>query len=224
MNFEQYLQEFTNSINPADFFVNLIVTGVLTIILKYFYIRFGNSLSEKRKFADNFILLSLTTMLIITIVKSSIALSLGLVGALSIVRFRTAIKNPEELTYLFLAIAVGLACGASQTLIAIIGFFFILVIILINKLLGGKSLRQKDNRMFLNIKTDVQDLKKITDHVSTHFKYVELRRMDKSGNEMHYTFLFNSDSVDDIESLKNDLISLSQNIDISIVGEPDLIA
>ena len=48
------------------------------------------------------------------IVKNSIALSLGLVGALSIVRFRAAIKEPEELTYLFLVIATGLGTGSGQ--------------------------------------------------------------------------------------------------------------
>ena len=51
---------------------------------------------------------------VILIVKSSLALSLGLVGALSIVRFRTPIKEPEELIYLFLAIAIGLGFGAGQ--------------------------------------------------------------------------------------------------------------
>ena len=53
-------------------------------------------------------------MIIITIVKSSLALSLGLVGALSIVRFRTAIKDPEELSFLFISIAIGLGMGANQ--------------------------------------------------------------------------------------------------------------
>ena len=71
----------------------------------------------------------LITFLVILIVKSSLALSLGLVGALSIVRFRTPIKEPEELIYLFLAIALGLGYGASPiiptTSIAIIIFFII---------------------------------------------------------------------------------------------------
>ena len=57
-------------------------------------------------------LITMTTMLIISIVKSSLALSLGLVGALSVIRFRAAIKEPEELTYLFLTIAIGLGFGA----------------------------------------------------------------------------------------------------------------
>jgi len=64
------------------------------------------------------------------IVKSSLALSLGLVGALSIVRFRAAIKEPEELIYLFLIIAIGLGCGANQLIITSVGIFFSLFIIM----------------------------------------------------------------------------------------------
>ena len=62
------------------------------------------------------------------IVKSSLAFSLGLVGALSIVRFRAAIKEPEELVYLFLVIATGLGLGANQTKITILGVLTTLVI------------------------------------------------------------------------------------------------
>ena len=64
----------------------------------------------------------MTTMLIITVVKSSLALSLGLVGALSIVRFRAAIKEPEELAYLFLTIAIGLALGREPATVRTGGF------------------------------------------------------------------------------------------------------
>tara|TARA_B100000989_G_C19426080_1_gene420817 strand:- start:18 stop:509 length:492 start_codon:yes stop_codon:yes gene_type:complete len=65
------------------------------------------------------------------IVKNSLALSLGLVGALSIVRFRAAIKEPEELVYLFLIITSGLGCGSGQLKITIVGVIFSLIIIFI---------------------------------------------------------------------------------------------
>ena len=74
--------------------------------------------------------MGITTTIVITIVKSSLALSLGLVGALSIVRFRAAIKEPEELVYLFLIISTGLGCGAGQIKITFIGILFSLATIL----------------------------------------------------------------------------------------------
>ena len=105
--------------------LNLSLGVVLGFVMRVQYVRFARSLANRELFAHNFVPLILAIVLIISIVKSSLALSLGLVGALSIVRFRTPIKDPEELVYLFLAIAVGLGLGANQTLATCIAFAFI---------------------------------------------------------------------------------------------------
>lgn len=93
---------------------SLIATGIASALLRNVYIKYGRSMNNREYFANVFILLSITTCTVIIIVKYSLALSLGLVGALSIVRFRAAIKEPEELVYLFLTIALGLSFGANQ--------------------------------------------------------------------------------------------------------------
>ncbi|MEO1895580.1 MAG: DUF4956 domain-containing protein, partial [Methylococcales bacterium] len=100
--------------------INLIIGTILALILRFHFRRFGSTLSNREEFAMVFPFILLTTILIITVVKSSLALSLGLVGALSIVRFRTPIKEPEELAYLFLSIAMGLGLGANQTIPTIV--------------------------------------------------------------------------------------------------------
>ena len=123
--FEEFLAGTSANVPIISFIFNLVLTALLGFALKWVYIRFGMTLSNRKLFSKTFILISMSTMLIITIVKSSLALSLGLVGALSIIRFRAAIKEPEELSYLFLAIAIGLGFGANQTLVTIIGFLTI---------------------------------------------------------------------------------------------------
>ena len=85
----------------------------------------SNSSSGGRQLVSTLIPLSLCVCLIITVVKGSLALSLGLVGALSIVRFRTPIKDPEDLLYLFLSIVSGLGFGSGQILYTAIGIVFI---------------------------------------------------------------------------------------------------
>ena len=127
---KDYLNFFLNEqiqINLITFIEGLILAGILSFIIQITYLKFSTSLSNKYDFAKNFIVLGLTTTLVITIVKSSLALSLGLVGALSIVRFRAAIKEPEELVYLFLIIAIGLGCGAGQLKITFIGVIFAII-------------------------------------------------------------------------------------------------
>jgi hypothetical protein len=114
---------------PSDLrtlLVNLGLVLVLGQVLVWHYQRFSPVLSNKRKFSRVFVFVAATTMLVISVVKSSLALSLGLVGALSIIRFRTPIKEPEELAYLFLAIGLGLGLGANQYLATVLIFAVIL--------------------------------------------------------------------------------------------------
>ena len=123
--FQEFITTQNVPIPGWGFIINLVLSAFLAGILGYVYQRYGHSLSNRRLFSRNFIILAMTTMVIIAIVKSSLALSLGLVGALSIVRFRAAIKEPEELAYLFLVISIGLGLGANQLWITLIAFIVI---------------------------------------------------------------------------------------------------
>lgn len=110
------------SVSAPEFALQLAGALVASAALAWLYIRFGRSPGNRRALAALFIPLTLTTMFVIAVVKSSLALSLGLVGALSIVRFRTAIREPEELIYLFVCIGLGLGFGANQWVIVSIAF------------------------------------------------------------------------------------------------------
>ena len=99
----------------------MVIGGLLALYLRFLYRHCNSSFSGADSVARIFPLLTMVTIGVIAVVKSSLALSLGLVGALSIVRFRAAIKEPEELVYLFLCIGVGLALGAEQPLLAVAG-------------------------------------------------------------------------------------------------------
>ena len=155
-SFQDYLSNFTTDLSFLNFTINIFIAGVLGYILRIVYIRFGSSLNNRSLFSKNFVVLTMTTMFIITIVKSSLALSLGLVGALSIVRFRAAIKEPEELSYLFIAIAIGLALGANQIIITLIGFFAIVFIIILNKLFFSRDFFAKNsNNVFIKLSSEV---------------------------------------------------------------------
>jgi hypothetical protein len=100
--------------------VYLLLGAGAGLYLRFFFRRFGVSVSDSDAISRVFPLLVVITTATIAVIKSSLALSLGLVGALSIVRFRSAIKEPEELVYLFLCVAVGLALGAELPALAIV--------------------------------------------------------------------------------------------------------
>jgi len=160
--FEEFLTTSSTQIPPFEFVVNLLLTFLLAYILGYVYVKFGKLLSNRRAFARNFIAITMTTMLIITIVKSSLALSLGLVGALSIVRFRTAIKEPEELAFLFLCIAIGLGLGANQLLITLIAFVIIVSVLMLRSF----SVKQEAHQnLLLMVSTQSPDKMALNDLV-----------------------------------------------------------
>lgn len=224
LKFEEYLAQFTNTINLGEFLVNIIVAALLAMLLSWFYQRFGNAVSNRKRFAANFLPLSLTTLLIITIVKSSIALSLGLVGALSIVRFRAAIKDPEELTYLFLVIGIGLATGANQPITALVAISVILLLLFFHKKITGQVRFKSEDAMYVNIHTDVEELQKITDLLSEHMNYVELKRLDTLEQGLDLSFICKTDSIQQIQVTTQALKGLSSNTQVSIIDQPDLIA
>ena len=126
------INQLSNSAEEFDiviFTVAILLTVITSYILKYTYEIKSKSLSSKHQISSIIPLLTIIIFLVIMIVKSSLALSLGLVGALSIVRFRTPIKEPEDLIYLFLAIGLGIGYGALQIFITTNVFIVILIII-----------------------------------------------------------------------------------------------
>ena len=147
-------------VDIPNFILSLLFAVVLSFFVQLFYIKYSSSLSNRKEFSKIFVILAVTTCIVIMIVKSSLALSLGLVGALSIVRFRAAIKEPEELVYLFLVIAIGLGCGANQLIITTVGIIFALILIVIysgymNN--SNKNIEQTIN-MGIVIEEDITDV------------------------------------------------------------------
>ncbi len=119
----------SESLGPV--FLNFLLCLIFSTLVSWFYKKNAMSLGGKTHVGSILPLIGMTVFLVITVVKGSLALSLGLVGALSIVRFRTPIKEPEELGYLFFVIAIGLGFGASLEIItsiltlAILGYLLI---------------------------------------------------------------------------------------------------
>lgn len=139
----------SSNIDVKVMFVCLLMTLVLS-----FYIFFVYGVVNKRSFYDpafnvSLIVLSLITASIILTIQSNIVVSLGMVGALSIVRFRTAIKSPMDLVFLFWSISVGIICGAGYAMIAMIASLIVSIVIV---LFSMKSINGKNQLLVVNAK------------------------------------------------------------------------
>jgi len=220
---EKYIQEFSNNVPLDEFLFNILVTALLIALLRLFYIRYGNAISNRRKFAANFLPLALGTLLIIMIVKSSIALSLGLVGALSIVRYRAAIKDPEELTYLFITIGIGLAGGANQPILAIVAFTLIIGLLFAGKLISGKKAFKREDQLLVHIETDIDDFSRISRLLTENLNFVELKRMDTLEKGLNLSFVVRAENLEQLNQLKEGITAFSPANRLSVIQQPAVI-
>ncbi len=224
MNIQDLLLDYNlELLDLNNFIINALLAALLAWILSAYYRRYGQSVSNRSHFAGNFMLLALSTMLIIYIVKSSIALSLGLVGALSIVRFRAAIKEPEELTFLFLVIGIGLGMGANQTAITLIAFVLILSLLYIQARYRRSKAFDLDNQMVLNVSSDVLSEKQINDILKAQFNNIELRRMSQNNGKLYMSYVIAAENFDQLSEVKSSILSLDANGEFSFVDNKNMI-
>lgn len=134
-NFLEQMSEFS----LIDSMIALIAAFLLGLLIYTLYKRTFKGIMYSESFNLSLILLTLLTTFIILAVTSNVVLSLGMVGALSIVRFRTAIKDPLDLVYLFWAIGGGIVVGAGMIPLALIGSIFIALILWIKSTLSIKN-------------------------------------------------------------------------------------
>ncbi len=191
-----YIKEFfINSsveISLTNFLTAIFISTFLAYIIKKVYLYSSQSLSNKEYFSDLFVPLSIITCLVITVIKFSLALSLGLVGALSIVRFRAAIKEPEELIYLFLIIGIGLASGANQFMVAIIATISISIILVLFSLSRRGKYNNTEkistNIVQIEVKNKQVSIKKILEMLQKNCEHVNLKSSNLSDNIETYVF------------------------------------
>lgn len=198
--------------------INLLLSVILASAVAWYYTSYGKSLSNRAKFAQTLPVLAMIVVLIISVVKSSLALSLGLVGALSIVRFRTAIKEPEELIYLFIAISIGLGLGADQRWPTVLAILIILAYLLVRQTLMP---RPSKNNLYFNIATADQAnaFSLINEILLAHVEAAELRRLDQSPLGQQATYLIKCSDDTTLATLMDSLRGRLPNSEFSFIEQ-----
>ena len=219
-SFQEFLVTQSNHIPVFDFAINVVLVALYTSVLAMVYVRYGNALSNRRRFAANFVILGLTTMFIISVVKSSLALSLGLVGALSIIRFRTPIKEPEELTYLFIVISFGLALGADQRLISLVAFVATIGIILIRHRLRRTSSLERN--MYISItsqKSGAECIDTVLPVLTSHCESINLKRFEHQEGKAELFFLVGIERPEALRDIQKELSAIDSTSIITFVDQ-----
>lgn len=225
MGFNDVLKKsFLEGVNAADFSITSVVLtlAVTAIIGIYIYIIY-RLISRKAFYSKNFnislVAMAMITAAIILAIQSSVVISLGMVGALSIVRFRTAVKEPMDLVFLFWSIAVGIICGAGLYGMALMLSLCVTIVVLVLELMPASSapmlliLNAGDE----NVEDQVLD---IVSQYAKHFR-VKSRNLTKNGMDMVMELRINSGEADMVRTI-NELPGVEAVSLLTHDGETDI--
>lgn len=215
------------SVSIAALLLNLVIGYILASLIGIHFRKFSTAFGNRKDFSRVFPILMLTVILIITVVKASLALALGLVGALSIVRFRTPVKEPEELIYLFLNIGVAISLGAGQTIAAVVACLVILLFIAVSKKRMARSFQE--NGLFLSInyrlKAGADQSKVLSDLKNVLVERVlrvDLSRFDYTDTKVDALFFVNVHNADELDLIVTELNQKYEEVQISILEQNDI--
>ncbi|MFO7999020.1 MAG: DUF4956 domain-containing protein, partial [Bacteroidales bacterium] len=126
---------FTFTITFRDLVGNLIVALLCGVIISMVYRYTYKGLNYSASFAVSIVMLTMITSIVIMVIGNNLARAFGMVGAMSIIRFRTAVKDASDIMFIFFALTIGLACGVKLYAVALFGTVFISGVFIIMSLL-----------------------------------------------------------------------------------------
>lgn len=204
--------QFNGPVTVTMIVTSLVVAAVVAAFIVLVYNKTYSGVVYNKTIALCIILLALVTAMIIRTINSNLSLSLGMVGALSIVRFRTAIKEPVDTAFMFWAITAGIMSGAGLYIIAIVGSLVVGVCFYIAYMIGTKAKSQYLLVVIYNaaVEESVQGI--LNTITKKHLKSKSL----SAGNQVEITYEI--DYSKDTDSLMKDLQSIEGVRTVNLVS------
>ena len=208
--FKSSFLENINSVSVLDVALALAMAFCLGMFIFFVYKKTYQGVMYSSSFGTTLVALTMITTIVILAVTSNVVLSLGMVGALSIVRFRTAIKDPMDLVFLFWSIGIGIICGAGFAAIAVITSIALTIVIFIFSNMHGAKESQ-----LLVVNADSHDIEsQIMEIVEEHCDYVHLRAKTMSKNDINLAIEV---KVKDQKEMMDELVTLKAITSLSLL-------
>lgn len=206
----------TVALTLEDILLNFLISGIIAIVIYISYSLSHAGPVYSAKFNVSLVMLTLVTTLVMNVIGNNVALSLGMVGALSIVRFRTAIKDPRDTAYIFWAIAVGICCGVSEYVIATVGSCVIFLFLII---FGFVKANERYLLVVRAMRSSSEEIKKTVDRV--YNGKAEMRVENSTENTVEYIYELSSVIVE--KSKKKNLSIMDEIYKISGISNVNLV-
>ena len=194
------LFESTGELTLKEICGNIIMAALLGFLIFISYYISHRGTIYSKKFNASLVVLTVLTGTVMTVIGNNIALSLGMVGALSIVRFRTAVKDSRDTVYIFWTVIVGICCGVGDYAVAAIGSGVAFAVLLILGLI------KSDNRMLLIIRASRNRQAAIQAHIFKLFKHKAILRVRNTTDEtVEFIYELTSKTLSKIENENTNL-------------------
>ena len=183
--------------SAPDILANLLVALICGIVLSLVYRFIYRGPSYSSSYVNSIVMLAVIASMIVLVIGNNIARAFGLVGALSIIRFRTAIRDTMDLVFIFLSLAVGLAAGVGLSIVAVLGTLVCSTVIVLLTLTRFSQPRRRHHLLHLSYLPEGHDDTVMARLMSQYCKSVKLVSLRNSGQdsplEAHYWVTFRKD-------------------------------
>lgn len=215
-----FLEKAVTDFSLVDVAVTLLISFLLGLFIYAVYKKTFNGVMYSRNFNVSLVAMSMITTLIIMGITSNIVLSLGMVGALSIVRFRTAVKDPIDIVYLFWAIAAGIVTGAGLYLLAITGSLVVGLMLIV---FTSKTMREIPYMFVVNCSNSAAE-KLLLEKLEAYVKRMNIKsKAVRGGQGIELTVEVrlkneNTDFVNQLSTIDgvNDVVLVSYNGELAV--------
>ena len=196
-----HLLENSGELSLQSIFFNILMAAALGIFIFVSYMITHKGTIYSKKFNASLVVMTVLTGTVMTVIGNNIALSLGMVGALSIVRFRTAIKDSRDTIYIFWTVIVGICCGVGDYVVAAVGSAVTFLILLIFGMI------KSDNRMLLIIRASRKRQSVIQAHIFQTFSHKAILRVRNTDEEnVEFIYEITSQQLKKVEDTNDDFI------------------
>ncbi|MCB9231513.1 MAG: DUF4956 domain-containing protein [Bacteroidia bacterium] len=212
---EQLTYLISTSVDPWEVLGRLLLSLLLAGLTRVFYLKMADHPAGSRKLARAFLPLALAMSMLASVFSSSVALALGLVGAMSVVRYRAAIPSLEGLNFLFLTLAIGLGAGTGQGVVTTFAVILILALIALRRWTNGKVLQAH----LLEITCPAGHISALHDQFNLILPNYILLEFHAGPQQDKWRLLCHSENLQTIQQLKEALRSISPQVSFNLSDE-----
>jgi len=211
------------STSYIDFVYGLITTSFFTLLIRLIYLKYSNSVSNKSLVSNLFFIFGISIYLIVITIKSSIILSLGLVGALSIIRFRTAVKEPEQIVYFLFITGIAISTAAESFLFPLLSVSILfLYVTIIDRKKYQNHFSQNDQLIIECDSIDNSVIEELIKNLNKKGVNVEIQSIRKEKNKSILVLKLSDFSLNDLKFSEKYLNKKNiQNIKIQYFSSPE---